>query len=524
MKHIKCTFLLSLGLIALLALGCGGGGGGGDGTVVTTTTGTPTTGGTTTTPGTTTGNAPAGYESAGFPALSANMTVSPASGKSSIVLVNHGSTDVSVALTAQATGFAASVQANDSSGKPRLSVVASRPNPDQRLHGLLRRLEKTMPSFSAGVAANRTVSGSPAIRADFLGQQVKFDVLSGMGTGQKQTVTATCRKITSISGSDTKINFYFDNSATYDSDAEALVNQLDAAWATIYPTVRATFGSEPPASFNSLGNDITVLISPVVDSAGFFYSGDLYAPSQVQGGVSNQRKMFYLQFDLEELTVEALASTMAHEFQHMINFYQRRVNNLEEEDWLNEAMSGYAEHVCGYKVSTNNQSKALQMNQFFAAIEALPLVIEPWPGEHENYGQVYLFGTWLGQQYGSSGSLASLLASLKVGSAAVAELTGETFETTFSKWMVALFVNDTTGNIYGYKDIDLRKTYSYSGNLADVTLTGPKSRANSSVFPYSSGQFTVQKYSSAFVELSGANGATLNITLPTGVSSFELHK
>ena len=522
MKSHNVVLFISLMLVSLLAVGCGGGGGGGGDAVLTNPTGTTGTG-TNSTP-TTSNSVPTGYQSAGFPALSNSITVSPASGKSSLVLVNHGSTDVNVEVAAAASGFAANIKAVAVAGKPLRGFVATVPNPDQQLHGMLRRLEKTMPRFSAVTSANRVSAQQAAIRADFLGQQVSFDVLSGMGTGTKQAVTATCRKITAISGSDIKINFYLDTSVSYNSSVEQLIEDLSTAWALIYPTVRATFGTEPPASFNSLGNDITVLISPVVDSAGFFYSGDLYAPSQVVGGVSNQRKMFYLQYNPTDLSTESLASTMAHEFQHMINFYQRRVNNLEEEDWLNESMSGYAEHVCGYKVSTNNQSKGLQMNQFFADIESMPLVIDPWPGEHANYGQVYLFGTWLGQQYGTNGSLVNLLTSKNVGIAAVAGVTGETFETTFAKWMVALQVNDTTGNVYGYKDSDLRKTYSYAGNLADVTLTGPQTRTNSNIFPYATGLFTVKKFSSAFVEMSGANGATLNITLPTGVSSFELHQ
>ena len=150
--------------------------------------------------------------------------------------------------------------------------------------------------------------------------------------------------------------------------------------------------------------------------------------------------------------------------------------------------------------------------------------MDPWPGNHENYGQVYLFGTYLGEHYGNSGSLASLLSSKKVGTAAVQELTGESFDQTFAKWMLALRINDTTGGTYGFKDINLTGTYTFGADLKDVTLTGPYLRGNSGSFPYSTGNVTIGAYASAFVQLTGGGGSAINIALPAGVAGYEMHK
>ncbi len=528
-KRIARITLFSILIGSILMLGCGGGGGGGGGgdaasTVgigpgTTTTTDAPPVGGSA--PPVTGLTVPTGFSSAGFPAVSTSLTIPAVATTRSVVLVNNAGASATVSLSASVAGSAKisglSVSRNLLAPEEQ---VYSPISADLAFHKNLRDFEKRLPK-AAPTGAKAFLRN--AVRADFLGQKTQFSVVYG-NTTQKKTVTASCKLITPIANTSSNVIFYFDDAATYSPEAETLITTLSAAWAGIYTTDRATFGSEPPASFNSLGPDITVLLSPSVETAGFFYSGDLYPPTQIETGISNQRKMFYLQYSPHEQTSTVLAATMAHEFQHMINFYQKKLNSVTEEDWLNEGLSGYAEHVCGYKASNNNQSKALQMNRFFASIATISLVIDPWPGSHENYGQVYLFGVWLGQHFGTDGSVVALLASKKTGIAGIAEFTGESFDKTFAKWMIALSVNDTTGGTYGYKDLDLKGSYSYGSDLADVTLTGPAIKASSGAYPYATGNFVLAGYSSAYVELSGGSGSSLNVTLPSGITAFEMHK
>jgi len=43
------------------------------------------------------------------------------------------------------------------------------------------------------------------------------------------------------------------------------------------------------------------------------------------------------------------ASYLAHELTHLITFNQKeRLNNIQEEIWLNEARAEYAPTLCGY--------------------------------------------------------------------------------------------------------------------------------------------------------------------------------
>ncbi|HNV72319.1 MAG TPA: hypothetical protein PKO06_21605, partial [Candidatus Ozemobacteraceae bacterium] len=208
---------------------------------------------------------------------------------------------------------------------------------------------------------------------------------------------------------------------------------------------------------------------------------------------------------------------------------QRLKKGVSEEVWLNEAMSGYAEHVCGFKISTNNESKCGQVKDYLEQTRIVPLVqTQGWgntsPYINAQYGQAYLFGTWLAQHYGTlvgnRYSVASLLSSTSVGGAAVTNFCGEGYDMVFARFITALYVNDASnGSKYGWKDIDLK------GDYPGGPLSGVKSITEPNVTQgFSSGNITLVPYSSAYIVLSGGNGNTLSINIPTTLTVLELTK
>lgn len=510
--------LLTLSLCALftvsLLVGCGGGGGGGDASPVT-----PTGGGFT--PTGSLGAAPTGFSSAGFPATTAALTVNnfTAGQRAAVILANNSTSVLSVGTTAALGAPVARIVPDQD--ESLANVAGSRnlgvPAPGSLLFGRLRDFERRLPRPSL----NAQQSQKRNIRPDVVGSDVGFKVYpSG------SIVTARCQRILSVGGG-VNVNFFLDTSLLNNTTASDWINTFYSSFPAIYSTVHEIFGNEPPADYNALGTDITILLSnQIADDelvAGFFYSGDLYPANQIEGGISNQRKMFYLNFS-PTLSTTTMVSTLAHEFQHMVNFYQRKIRDLSEDDWLNEAMSGYAEHVCGFKISTSNGSKCAQVLNFLTDIRTVPLTRVPWPGTDATYGQVYLFGTWLGQKFGgTTGVVKTLLSSSKTGVAAVAEFAGEDFDKVFARFVTALYANDTTGgSYYGFKDIDLKALYTFS-DFSPVQLSGPTLISNSG-FPYQSGTIIIDPYSAAYVELSGGNGGTLSIGVPTNLTVLQLTK
>ncbi len=469
-------------------------------------------------------DAPAGYTSVAFPKSGSSVSLTIPDFKSGSIVylafINRTSSSLAPSWSAS-LGSPASIRANL---KANTSFADNSPlNNSQKLHKMIRDLEKRLPRL----VQNEPSSLKGSLRADAIGTAKSFYYFDANNTNL--TLTAKCVKVVSIAGTNKLVNFYLDTDLNEsDSNAQTILNGLADRWASIYTTNRNIFGAEPEGIVNSIdATNFTILISKKIGSAGYFYTGDLYteATAVYSGFHSNERKMFYLQYPASisdvNKDIEDMASTMAHEFQHMIYFKQK--TGLNTADWLNEAMAGYAEYVNYFRIENQkNQSKALQVNRFFANLGSTNLT--NWQGSHENYGEVYLFGVWLGQNYGSSGVVQNLLSSSLTGTAAVAAFTGGTFDAAFSKFMLALQLNNSNGGVYGIQGLDLTGTYSFGTGWAPVTLTGVKTSNYSTWLGSNSGTIVVGGYSAGYVKLSGGNGGTLtiNANLPTGVSLYQL--
>ena len=88
--------------------------------------------------------------------------------------------------------------------------------------------------------------------------------------------------------------------------------------------------------------------------------------------------------------------TLAHEFQHLIHW----AHDQDEEAWVEEGLSGYAEELAGYPDADP------------AAVPAFlrdPQVsLTNWQNRAENYGATYLFMSFLAEKYGT-GSIRALV-------------------------------------------------------------------------------------------------------------------
>ncbi|MBF0409678.1 MAG: hypothetical protein HQM10_20225 [Candidatus Riflebacteria bacterium] len=460
---------------------------------------------------------PTGFSSTAFPASGNKFTISSLNSNESLVLslVNNSGNAVSADLSLSQQAFAASItdEKTDYSESPSAGF-----------HTSLRKLEKTMPSFVFNPSEDKSTK-NPSVKMSKEGDVESFKIIVGsLSDGNYRTVRAVCRKVSPLPGGVSgNLNLFLDENVSYNSKVEKYITDLQSYWQVIYPTIRGVFGEEPPAGYNGLDSDITILLSSVIEEAGFFYSGDLYSSAQLQSGITNQRKMFYVNVDSKTGSVTA-ASTMAHEFQHMVNFYQRHSRNLTEADWLNEAMSGYAEHVCGFKMTENNGSKAEQVRLYLSKTYSINLMADPWPGSdpYPSYGQVYLFGTWLGSRFGENGSLKKLLAGSTTGKAAIESFTGQQFGVIFAKFVLALYVNDYSGySDYGIPGINLVNSYQF--NSATITLNGPYMFSNSGDLNKTHSVY-VAPWSAAYYQISGSNGSDISVTVPGDISLFELRK
>jgi len=295
------------------------------------------------------------------------------------------------------------------------------------------------------------------VQAASLGEQVNFYVDSDYDATGRSQLSATLQTIGQ------NIYFYVEddywqllNKANQNKLKGILENLADEFDQVIYPKERAVFGSE----WNpGIDNDkrITVLVTQLVKNAGgYINTYDEYPQSQIPN--SNQREMIYLNtLSIADANNKAY---LAHEFQHLITFYQKTVlYGLEEEVWLNEARSEYAPTVCGYNDVYSGSYLASRVDTF---LDEPSDSLTEWKNKSSDYGAASLFLHYLADHYGQE-ILTRMILNNQVGLASIEQALAdlehpETFSDVFANWAIANYLNDcqiSPGNKYCYLNAHL---------------------------------------------------------------------
>ncbi|MBU4030838.1 hypothetical protein KJ756_01600, partial [Patescibacteria group bacterium] len=307
--------------------------------------------------------------------------------------------------------------------------------------------------------------------AAVLEEQVNFYVDSGYDAQDRSQLTASLKAI----GENIYFyvdNYYWNNLSGTDKNGlrEKLEELADEFDKVIYPKERAVFGSEWSPGIDG-DKRITVLVSELTNSAGGYVKiNDEYLRSQFSN--SNEREMFYINalgiFDAKAKSV------LAHEFQHLISFYQKTVlYGIEEEVWLNEARSEYAPTVCGYNDNYKGSYLAERVDTF---LDEPSDPLGEWKNNVSDYGAVGLFLHYLVDHYGVN-AITRMTLNNEVGiasvNAALSDLGfSETFSDIFADWSVANYLNDCEigegdycylNKNLTYQRLNVDESASYSG-------------------------------------------------------------
>lgn len=239
-------------------------------------------------------------------------------------------------------------------------------------------------------------------------------------------------------------------------DVEKLVETVDRFSVSSYPALRAYFGSEWKPGVD---NDprLHILHATGLGSwiAGYYSSSDQY--SRLAQPTSNEKEMFYVDLDwlnsLSGTDYRHYDTVLAHEFQHMIHWY----TDMNEETWVGEGLSEFAQDVAGFG-PTNAFS--------WSFLQDPDIQLTSWgsdiSGNDPHYGAAYLFMVYIAQRFGSdlTRSMVAHPANGVSGINEVLELadTGLTFDDIFADWVVANYADDPDAlaldGIYGYRDFD----------------------------------------------------------------------
>lgn len=195
---------------------------------------------------------------------------------------------------------------------------------------------------------------------------------------------------------------------------------------------------------------------------GYFWGKDYYDQDFLDSKgyelKTNYSEIFYMDSDFTASLPNQVYSTLAHEFQHMINFNQKTISReLDSPTWYNEMMSlmtedlmaktlGHTPSDTGSTIEDSTIPSGHPISRFQTFNFEYPLTgLDYWINNSAtSYGSSYAFGAFLLRNYGGSNVLKKMMQSYSYGEASITDaLNGVTFDEAFEEYKNAFFFNKT---------------------------------------------------------------------------------
>ena len=273
-------------------------------------------------------------------------------------------------------------------------------------------------------------------------------------TGSNVEVEATLYGL-----SDTCYVYIDDNSHMTPAQAR----EVAAEWnSNSYPEVVSHFGDPTNVDGDS---HIYVLFSPELNSTADEYSpgglyGYFYSRDQYNVTYSNNKDIIYVNSawmvggdgDVDKRETFA---TLAHEFQHMVNFHEK---GSSEYTSFNEGMSMMAELYAGYGLPNGSDYGYNAVKTF----EDAPwnYSVTSWSsngGSRGGYGISFLFMCYINDRFGPGAIKTIVSGSSSGGITNIENVLAIDFDILYRDWLIANILDETgTGDVkYRYSSIDM---------------------------------------------------------------------
>lgn len=295
---------------------------------------------------------------------------------------------------------------------------------------------------------------------------------------REKTVSITDTQIQNIGNK-------FLNDGTSDDIYEWVTNIFGVEWGTWSNHNYDSQLITPTNEIHILIYDMATHDPSMANVIGFFWGKDNFKSSSIS--YSNQKIMFYINSSFVTTSIEDVYSTLAHEFQHMINFYQKNVLRVPDgsgpETWLNEMCSMVAEDLVSTKIQVDgprgvsyllgtagvsgNTKGRLPLYNCYNYI-SLTNWLTLYPDVLRSYSINYAFGAYLSRNFGGAPFFQKLVQNSETDYKAINyALTqsgiNEDFASVMRKWAAANLLSDRPSPPAGY--------YQYnSGNWFTSTI------------------------------------------------------
>jgi immune inhibitor A len=232
-----------------------------------------------------------------------------------------------------------------------------------------------------GGIENIPIAADPVTTTLQVGAQESFWIMNS-DTDENFKINAQLQYVTD------HVYFWVEEGVAFQEDE--LINLADTFEYQIYPTDRDFFGSEWNPGVDGDPHIYIIYARGFGGNvAGYFSSADELHP--LANEYSNMHETFMLSADNSALDKAYTYGILAHEFQHMIHWYQDR----NEATWLNEGMSELAVFINGYDVGGFDILHILNPD----------LQLNTWPNDPEataqHYGASFLFMIYFFDRFGS---------------------------------------------------------------------------------------------------------------------------
>lgn len=279
------------------------------------------------------------------------------------------------------------------------------------------------------------------------------------------------------------VDSYFGTTAsgsTINADqAQGLATQFDS----MYRSIREVFGNESDkmiatndlvdiSSASDTGTKVNIVVYDIEGdyqadqqggTMGYFWAKDyyteVYSTKSDATGLTNCGKYFYVDSYFLNEAPKMLYSTLAHEFQHMINFGQKTVRSMEtaqtasqvlaSQTWSNEMMSMVCEDMVQDFLGVEDKDSPIARLPWLCQSYYLSGITDWLSGDFVmvSYAGAYAFGAYLARNYGGRALIEQIATNQYVDQEAITRALksigkNETFETVFRKYAQALVLDN----------------------------------------------------------------------------------
>ena len=382
------------------------------------------------------------------------------------------------------------------------------------------------PLFSRQVARRARVTASFG-PADVGVQEVDFFCFN-FGTSQYELRKAVLKAI----GTSCYVFVVRDSETFLGGAAAEAINQIRTTFdEKIFPTNSSWFGQVTiPPAFALPDHKIYILLLDIRDAlsggyvAGYFDSADLQPEPTYEG---NRMPVFFMDVNPGHPGTPTdknndFYRTLAHEFQHMVNFSKHLSPRVQEDRWIEEGLSGFAEYLYTASLGGNGLPPSPHLSRF---LEKPDIVLSDnseaaWFTEStlfRQYGASFLFIYYLVEKYGGATDAErqaftrSLIDNASVsinGLNSILSGKNTNFIVVLKNWLIANHFNllGVNGGLWGYLDKATRL-----GNEASlIPLAGNAHSYSAAELSFFGGQGIIHSNSGKYEDITGNGTLTLN--------------